>query len=389
MTINRDDIIVYMYKEAGMSGRLFNILCKLDDDIEIINSLDIEKAMYKRFAGEVNEFPNDNDLKKISMVMQKIRKEERTLREKAEDFYIDLIKKEVHWTHLLSKDYPKRLKNIPDPPLMLFYRGKLPEEDVPSVAIIGARECSAYGEKVASVFAKELSIEGIQIISGMARGIDGISQRNSIDAGGSTFGILACGVDVVYPKENEDIYKAILKDGGLISEFEPGTMPVRTYFPSRNRIISGLSDIVLVVEARKKSGTYITVTQALEQGREVFAVPGRITDALSDGCNSLLASGAGIALNSNVLLEELKNKHFVLKSNSSSEMIEDNPYKADSLEERILNLLFDDDYSLNAIYQKLCGYSSIEDLSVALVDLESLGKIKKIGGRFMLNRGIF
>ena len=156
------------------------------------------------------------------------------------------------------------------------------------------------------MFARELSISGVQIISGLARGIDGIAQRNSIKVGGSTFGVLGCGVDVIYPKENDDIFNDILINGGLLSEFEPGTQPLRQYFPSRNRIISGLSDIVLVVEARKRSGTYITVTQALEQGREVYAVPGRITDALSDGCNNLIASGAGVAVDPNAVLEELR-----------------------------------------------------------------------------------
>ena len=171
----------------------------------------------------------------------------------------------------------------------------------------------------------------------------------------------------------------------MISEFEPGTKPLRQYFPSRNRIISGLSDIVLVVEARKKSGTYITVTQALEQGRDVFAVPGRITDGLSDGCNSLISSGAGMALNSNVILDELRNKHFKTGGIKEAVSIIENPYKNKyNLEDRILCLLYENELTLSALYQELSDYFTIEDLSVALVDLEALGKITKIGGRFVI-----
>ena len=154
-------------------------------------------------------------------------------------------------------------------------------------------------------FGKGLALAGVQVISGMARGVDGISQKAAIEAGGSSFGILGCGVDICYPEENRDVYNRICVNGGLISEYHPGTEPKPNLFPMRNRIISALADIVLVVEARQKSGTQITVDQALEQGKEVLAVPGRVTDRLSDGCNFLISQGAGVALSVGDVLDRL------------------------------------------------------------------------------------
>lgn len=207
-----------------------------------------------------------------------------------------------------SVQYPERLRNIPDPPFCLYVKGKVPEEKVPTVAIVGARACSEYGKAVAAAFGRRLGSGGVQIISGMARGIDGIAQRGTLEGGGETYAVLGCGADICYPLENMDLYKKIPQNGGIISEYPPGTEAQSRLFPPRNRIISGLADVLLVVEARKRSGTYITVLQALEQGKEVYAVPGRITDALSDGCNYLLAQGAGMATSPEVILEELSQK---------------------------------------------------------------------------------
>lgn len=198
----------------------------------------------------------------------------------------------VPFTH---QNYPEKLKHIPNPPFALFVKGRLPKENVPSIAMIGARACSEYGKRVAYDFGKQFGAMGIQIIIGMAMGIDGISQRGVLEGGGETYGVLGCGVDVCYPKENIQLYGDIISSGGIISEYLPGTLAQSMLFPARNRIISGLADAILVIEARKRSGTYITVTQALEQGKEVYAVPGRITDGLSEGCNYLISQGAGVA----------------------------------------------------------------------------------------------
>ncbi len=406
--IENEDLYAYMFKSKGLSGRLANKLCKLNISFENLLKTDFDYMYLDNIMREANEsLHEEKDLIKLKNIKETVLKEEKELTECAKIFYLNLLRNDISWTHLNCKDYPYRLKNIGDPPLILFYKGRLPDEERPCVAIVGARECSTYGEKTALMFAKELSSAGVQIISGMARGIDGISQRGSISVGGNTFGVLGCGVDVIYPEENKDLFEDILKDGGILSEFEPGTEPLRQYFPSRNRIISGLSDIVLVVEARKRSGTYITVTQALEQGREVFAVPGRITDALSDGCNNLIAAGAEIAVNSQTLMQDLKNKGFkyingsfdikdkrreivdtkekyILSEKGKNDLNEniEKTHGANSLEEIIYKMVSQNEMSLDAIYMSLGDKFSIEDLSVSLVELEMDGRIVKTGSRY-------
>lgn len=204
-----------------------------------------------------------------------------------------------------GREYPERLKEIQGAPAELYVLGRMPEEDRPAVAIIGARDCSEYGRYVASGLGAALARCGIQVISGMARGIDGIGQEAALDAGGSSFAVLGSGVDVCYPAGNRRLYEKLKLGGGILSEYPPGTPPLSHHFPPRNRIVSGLSDVVVVVEAREKSGTLITVDMALEQGREVYVVPGRVTDSLSAGCNRLLKLGAGILLDEGEFLEEV------------------------------------------------------------------------------------
>lgn len=201
--------------------------------------------------------------------------------------------------------YPERLREIPDSPKQLYVRGKLPKEEIPAVAVIGARECSEYGRTVAAMLGNFFGENGIQVISGMARGIDGIGQTAALDAGGSSFAVLGSGVDVCYPAGNRTLYDRLAVQGGILSEYAPGTPALARNFPPRNRIVSGLADAVIVVEAREKSGTLITVDMALEQGKEVYAVPGRVTDALSSGCNRLLRLGAAPLPEPEGLLEEL------------------------------------------------------------------------------------
>lgn len=212
----------------------------------------------------------------------------------------------IHFIGRNSKEYPARFAHLSKMPDGLYVIGKMPENDVPSVAIIGARMCSAYGRNTAFAFGKKLAESGISVISGMALGIDGAAQEGALAGGGSTFAVLGCGVDVCYPRSNLGLYDQIPRCGGILSEFPPGTKPYSYNFPQRNRLISALADVVVVVEAREKSGSFITVDYALEQGKSVFAVPGRVGDVLSEGCNRLIAEGAGIAWSVDVLLEEIR-----------------------------------------------------------------------------------
>ncbi|MDE6747509.1 MAG: DNA-processing protein DprA [Lachnospiraceae bacterium] len=222
--------------------------------------------------------------------------------------YLRLEDRQIKFTSLGHQDYPYRLSNISDAPYGIYYRGKLPEQSRPSVAIIGARNCSEYGRRMAKHFGGELAMMGVQVISGMARGIDGIGQKAALEADGYSLGVLGCGVDICYPEENRVLYDMLCLQGGVCSEYLPGILPKNSLFPPRNRIISGLSDIVLVIEAKNRSGTLITVDMALEQGKEVYALPGRVSDALSEGCNRLLQQGAGIAMSPQELAKELMGK---------------------------------------------------------------------------------
>ena len=207
----------------------------------------------------------------------------------------EMEKKRIQCVCIEDEDYPTRLAQLPDAPYMLFYKGHLPEEDRRTVAVIGARRCSDYGRRAAEYFGRELARAGVPVISGLAVGIDGLSQAACVEKDGISYGVMGSGVDIIYPAGNRQLYFDIQRKGGVLSEYLPGTPASAWHFPQRNRIISGLADLVLVVEAREKSGTLITVEYALQQGREVFAVPGRVGDNLSLGCNRLIRDGAGIA----------------------------------------------------------------------------------------------
>lgn len=218
----------------------------------------------------------------------------------------ELNKKEIKFIPWFLQEFPGRLADIDDPPYALYVKGRLPAGERKTIAIVGARNCTPYGEKYAVHFGEELARHGVGIISGLARGIDGAGQRGALMAKGDTFAVLGCGTDVCYPREHIGLYVDILEQGGgILSEFPPGTAPLAQNFPRRNRIISGLADVVLIMEARKKSGSLITADMALEQGRDVYALPGPINSSLSEGCNQLIRQGAGILLSPEMLLEEL------------------------------------------------------------------------------------
>lgn len=225
--------------------------------------------------------------------------------------YCALKKKNIRMITVEDPDYPKRLLHIYDRPFCLFVKGQLPGEDRPSVAVVGARSCSEYGRQTAFAIGKSMADAGISVISGLARGIDGAAHRGTLHGGGYTAGILACGVDICYPREHISLYAQMEEQGGLISEFLPKTPPLSGFFPLRNRIISGLSDVVIVVEAREKSGSLITADMALEQNKTVMAVPGRICDELSAGCNNLIKMGAEVFRTPRDVLEILQCEVFL------------------------------------------------------------------------------
>jgi DNA processing protein len=195
---------------------------------------------------------------------------------------------------LRRRDLPPRLRAIHDPPARLYLRGNAGADLLaePSVAIVGARACSPYGSQVARMLGRELAAAGIVVVSGLARGVDGEAHRGAIDAGGHTIAVLGCGIDRDYPAAHASLAAAIAERSLLVSEYEPGVDPAPWRFPARNRIVAGLAAATIVVEARERSGALITADFALEEGREVFSVPGEITSALSAGTNDLLRLGA-------------------------------------------------------------------------------------------------
>lgn len=268
-------------------------------------------------------------------------------------------------------DYPRRLLHIGMAPPVLFYAGSLPEEKAKSIALVGARMCSEYGRHYAQEIAYTAAVAGMTVISGMASGVDGAAHRGAMRAGRATYAVLGCGVDRCYPAQNRDIYEYMKTEGGILSECIPGTMPEGWLFPQRNRIISGLADVVVVVEAKERSGSLITADFALEQGRDIYALPGRAGDALSAGCNRLIRQGAGIILDPAEFLKELSlvgetAKFTVCPPQNSLEKDESLVYSSLDLQPKNLEQILQE--------TKL----DIDRTSDILLRLETVGMIKEI-----------
>ena len=306
--------------------------------------------------------------------------------------YEEFIESGVRAITVNDNEYPEKLRYIENRPFALFYYGDIPENEVrghPAVAIIGARNCSEYGKHMAEELAGELASKNIDIISGMAYGIDGIAQASALLSGGKSYGILGCGVDVCYPRANHQLYCKLKVQGGIISEYPVGTPAKPENFPLRNRIISGLSDVVIVVEAKIKSGTFITVDYALAQGREIMVVPGRATDPLSVGCNALISQGASPAQSADDvirIIESLSATHFKTKNVATDFRTKELKEVIPKPKEKILL-----EREENMVYSGLDFYSlSPEDISKALnmdvfrvmsilINLEMKGLIKETG----------
>ncbi|NWG03107.1 MAG: DNA-protecting protein DprA [Syntrophaceae bacterium] len=204
-----------------------------------------------------------------------------------------------------DSDYPKRLKEIYDPPALLYMRGELKSRDELAIALVGSRKTSPYGRWFTEKIGQDLARHGITIVSGMARGIDSVAHQGALQGGGRTIAVLGCGIDVIYPSENRNLFYQIIEQGAVLSEFPMGTPPEGGHFPRRNRIISGLSIGVVIVQASSESGSLITAGYALEQGREVFAVPGNVGAEGSRGTNRLIKEGAKLVESTEDILEEI------------------------------------------------------------------------------------
>ncbi len=273
-------------------------------------------------------------------------------------------------------DFPARLTEIPSMPYGLFVKGCLPDSNVPAAAIVGARECSEYGRLMAEYFGKRLAAAGVSVISGMAWGIDGISQMAALNEGGKSYAVLGCGVDITYPVKNRILYQRLSGNGnGLISEYAPGTPAESRRFPPRNRIISGLCDVLIVVEARAKSGTLITVDMAIDQGRTVMVVPGRLTDSLSAGCLGLLYHGALPVTGIESVLEQLGIQGSDPRSDNFSKTDKNSPCPvSDSSAQNVLKVLTLDPQSIGTIAHKAGLTETAAMIALSKLELQDLAK---------------
>ena len=362
----------WLYRAAGMGNRrLIQNLLLLGPPAEIYEMAkrgmlaDKVGGKYKVKAGRIEESAADYD------VMAE---------------YEGMTARGISFVAAGEDGYPGKLKSIPDAPGALYYVGKLPENEERTIAIIGARNCSEYGRAMARQFSEILAEGGVQIISGMARGIDGIGQQAALDAGGYSLGVLGCGVDICYPRENRQLYERLIAEGGICSEYPPGTPPRAMLFPPRNRIISGLCDGVLVIEAKERSGTLITVDMALEQGREVYALPGRTTDPLSRGCNMLIRQGAGIAVSPQELLRELKPDCVGLAADRQQAVA-----VPEGMRGRLLQLLDYQPTSMEILQRKYADmygdHISISELCYELLQLCADGLAEQISGSYYVRKG--
>lgn len=299
---------------------------------------------------------------------------------------------------LCDPEYPHLLAEIPDPPPIIIAKGNSSILNKKTVGIVGARNASINGRKLAFEFAKELSEKDITVVSGMARGIDGSAHDGAISVKGETIAVLGTGVDVIYPYEHNKLYQKICEQGVVVSEFPCGTTPQPSHFPRRNRIISGISEGVVIIEASLKSGSLITARTALEQNREVFAVPGSPKDPRAAGPNSLIRNGANLAESANDILKILetrtfttyKNCPFVPKSNQTSFDFEekdnyfDEPIQnIDNARTKIISMIGSAPISVDEIIRH-CQLSN-SDISMILLELELEGKLERhIGNRVSL-----
>jgi DNA processing protein len=274
-----------------------------------------------------------------------------------------------------DSEYPQSLKNIYDPPPFLYVRGKLEPEDCDAIAVVGSRRASDYGLRAAADISRELAAAGLTIISGMAAGIDSAAHRGALASKGRTIAVLGCGADVCYPAENRRLYDEIARTGAIVSEYAPGTEPDSYHFPARNRIISGLARGILVIEAGPKSGSLITARLALEQGRDVFAVPGSIYSYKTKGANQLIRSGAALVESGRDIVEALGMSATVRSERAPVPA----PDELDKEARRVYDQLNAEPIHIDRLICETSLPSS--QVSAALLELELSGFIQQLPGK--------
>ena len=288
--------------------------------------------------------------------------------------------KPFEFCHLNSPDYPSLLKKIYDPPPFFFYQGNIECLSKPAIAMVGSRSLSVYGKMMAEKLARELAEAGFITVSGFARGIDTISHKFTLDAGGMTAAVFGSGLDVLYPPENKALYQNLVLNGVALSEFFLGTRPDPYNFPRRNRIISGLSLGVLVVEAADRSGALLTAEHALDQGREVFAVPGNINSKTSQGTNMIIKQGAKLVTSAEDIMEELK----FLVPRKTAVPERDISLELDDNQRKIFEVLSNEPIQIDKIVKR-SGLTVSHALEI-LLDLELNGHVRQLAGKMFVKQ---
>ena len=274
---------------------------------------------------------------------------------------------------LLDNDYPPLLREIPDPPPYLYLKGSLPAS-MTAIAVVGSRRASDYGLAITARFARELAEQSVTVISGMAMGVDATAHRSALQASGDSIGVLGCGIDLIYPPQNRQLYRDMAEHGAIVTEFPVGAPPDAPNFPRRNRIISGLARGVLVVEAAEQSGSLITARFALEQGREVFAVPGNINSRASRGTNSLIKQGAKLVESVADILGELPPENVSLPQWALKQGFDLTP-----AEENICARLAEGPLHIDELTVR-CGLT-VSAVSAMLLRLELQGAVLQLSGK--------
>lgn len=343
----------------GISGEVLQKLNSVFGDFsEILNQKEeslLEQGLSRNLVTNIVHFPKDKFLQ-------------------AE--YNDLRKIGADFITILDGDYPPLLKQIKHAPLVLYLKGNCRLINSPAIALVGSRKASLYGLKIAEEFSQSFSCSGITVVSGLAHGIDTVSHKGALKNNGLTIAVLGCGLNHIYPKENEALFNDIALKGLIVSEFPLNTAPLTYNFPRRNRIISGLSLATVVVEAHERSGALITADYALEQNREVFAVPGNIDSLSSSGSNRLIKDGAKIALSPQEVLEEIGVE---IKVQLNQEKIKERVHLSEE-EYKIYEFIHDTPQHIDIISVRT--KQSIAFLMGQMLNLELKGVIKQLPGQY-------
>lgn len=355
--------------------------------VEGLGNVQTDRLLETHLSAEAVFCAKESELWQTPMVRGEVIAEiiRRRKEYRPEEEYGKLAQRGISYMSRRHPEFPEKLNRIGNPPNGIFYLGRMPEKKRPAIAVVGSRACSNYGRDMAVRISRSLAAAGVDIISGMAMGVDGYAHRGALEGGGNTYAVLGCGVDICYPASNRDIYGKIPEQGGILSEYMPGTKGLAVNFPRRNRIISALSDGILVVEAREKSGTWITVDMGLEQGKTIYAVPGRIGDPLSFGCNRLIRQGARLIMGAEDILAELVSEYGYLVNRPGCGDNAGKPEGAFSTAEKLILKQLNTTPVSIALISDISGLSAAETMA-GLTMLEIKGYAEKTGDGMYIKR---